>query len=203
MSENDIRALGFELYQRDHPNTKKIGSFWRNSPEYEAWMKLYTDPANTTLMYHEEENHQIGTFYRALDAIELRKQEEVATVNDAPQADAPKNPQYQVLDVVHEHGTDGDVTEHRVWHVKLGRPRWAPVGERFGLIEYVLVDQFRRVVSDDEGTFTYVVTKVVVSDEDQDTYDEAEPVYLAPAFLNVDECMFAIGEYPLIIQEEN
>lgn len=184
------RAVGFEVFKREHPHVKKLASAWRGSEEFNSWMELYTKDDNTTIEYLEEDDHQIGTFYRKLSEAEIEKLGEAVNEN---QEVVPAGPQhYEILKVVHEHADEK--ISHKVTHVKLGTPRWVRVGKRYGLVEYVMVDQYRETVDDENGTFTDIVTTVAVTDENQSPYEEASPIYVAPSFLEVFEVMFAIGE---------
>lgn len=204
VSENEnVRAVGFESFQREHPNVKRLASLWRSDPKYAAWMELYTKDDNTTLEYFEEDNHQIGTFYRALTEAEIRAAERAQVDALAAEMEGAvgtnNTPAYEVLGIVHEHGTSEDEQEHRIWLVKLGRPRWVAADQRYAWVEYVHVDQFRTTFTDDQNiTHIDVKTRVTVTDEDSEAYDTIEPIYVAPAFLGVQECMWAIGEYPIV-----
>lgn len=185
---NDLRAIGFEDFKRKNPYITKLASAWRGTPEYESWMNIYTQDDNTTVEYFEEEDHQIGTFYRKLSEAEIEKLTAMETKEVVPEG--PKH--YEVLSVVHEHSDERET--HCVTHVRLGVPRWVRIGDRFGLCEYVLVDQYRANVSDDAGSFVHMNTRVSVTDENVAEYEDAEPIYVAPAVLDVFEVMFAIGE---------
>ncbi len=185
---NDLRAIGFEDFKRNNPNIVKITSAWRGTPEYESWMNIYLAEDNTTVEYLEEDDHQIGTFYRKLSEAEIEKLTAVETKEVVPEG--PKH--YEIIGVVHEHSDE--TTSHKVTHVRLGNPRWVAIGKRFGLCEYVLVDQYKTSVTDEAGSFIHLSTKVEPTDEDTTEYDGADPIYAAPSYLDVFECMFAIGE---------
>lgn len=200
-NDNNVRAVGFEQFVRDHPNVKRLASLWRHDPKYEAWMKLYTSEDNSTVEYYEEENHQVGTFYRALTDAEIKAQERIKVDALAAETEVtvPTHNDYEVLAVTHEHADD--VQEHRVWHVKLGRPRWvASNDKRYAWVEYVFVDQFiNRWRDKDENLIVDARTRVIATDLEQEDYqDNLEAIYIVPAFLGVQECMWAIGEYPIL-----
>jgi len=193
MADDNLKAVGFESFARGK-NIKRLASVWRNSPEYGAWLETYLDPENKTVEYYEEDDAKIATFYRMLDEVETRNMptEDELNVNSEEPA-GPK--QYEVLSTPHEHYNDNnDGIDHRVLYVKLGTPRWVPIGNRFGLCEYVFVESYRVTVNDDNGNFTHVTTRVTVTDDEQNQF-EADPIYQAPAWMDVWEAMFAIGEY--------
>lgn len=187
---DDIRAIGFESFKRNNPNVKKIETAWRGTPEFNAWMEIYTEGTDTTLEYLEEDDHQIGTFYRRLSEVEIEK---LVAVENQEVVQEPTGPrEYEVIGVVHEHSDDEQT--HVVTHVKLGVPRWHRIGGRFGKVEYVLVDSCRTNVTDEAGSFVEMTTTVTVTDEETTEYKDAEPLYVAPSIVSVWEVMFALGE---------
>lgn len=188
MTNDNVKAVGFESFARGK-NVKRLASVWRNSPEYGVWLNTYLDPENKTVEYYEEDNHKIGTFYRTLSELEVTKQEEIVEPEPTPVSKA-----YQMLEVVHEHNKPDEPDEHIVWYVKLGIPRWVKIGNRFGLAEYVFVDRYKAEIEDASGNFTHIRTEVLLTDEEQKPYTEAEIIYAAPSFMELWEVMFAIGE---------
>jgi len=183
---NEPRAVGFESFKRSNPNVKKLASAWRGTPEYEAWMGIHLDK-DSKVEYFEEENYQIGTFYRHLSPEEIDR--------SAMEASAPapeeKPTDYEIIEVVHEH--DDEDETHRVTYVKLGKPRYGRVGGRFALCEFVMIDQWRKVYKNEDTRFEYSETSVVITDDEKNSYEDAI-MYRAPGFLDVWQTMFAIGE---------
>lgn len=196
MTNNEPRDVQFETFVRDNPDVKKLATTWRGSAEYFAWMETMLSEGNQTIEYLEGE--QVTTFYRYLDDAEKRAREKEQTVvTEEKQAPA----HFEILSVPHEH-SDENAT-HRVTHIRLSRPRWEPVGERFAHVEYVHVDQFSTRVEDEAGSFVYSTTRVLITDEEGNDYSKegAESIYQAPGFLDVWQAMYALGELPVQEQE--
>lgn len=197
MTVNEPRNTAFEEFVRTNPDVKKLATVWRGSEEYDAWMQLYID--QDTDFVKIIENEQVATFYRPLNELELKKQEE--PVAEEPTAPTPNT--YEVLGVVHEH-SDEEQT-HKVTHVRLSNPRWFPVKDQFAWVEYVLVDQYaQRISVEPNPAFTHYSTNVYITDKDCNDYTEdgALPVFTTPAFIEVWEALWALGEIPVAEKNE-
>lgn len=200
MSSNQPRDVDFEAHARNY-DIVAIATTWRNSPEYVAWMTLFTENnENNFVKVFEGENDQVVTFYRDLTDAEIKRAHEEQAELEKVAAEPEKPKQFEELEVIHEH--DNGTETHKVTHVKLGIPRWIPWNDgRFALCEYVLVDQYKNTVSDDAGqSFEFRSTRVFVSDEEQNDVsggkDGIDHIYVAPSYMDVWEVMYAIGELP-------
>lgn len=204
MSENNQpRAVEFEAFKRNNPEVIPLASAWRNTPEYEAWMGIFTTDDENKVQYFEESSGKIGTFYRFVTEAEKRASENKPEP-EPEESKEKKVPQFEVLSVPHQH-EDDDGTKHSVTHVKLGRPRWTRAGDSFALCEYVLVDLFEMPVEGDPNqdipSFTFVRSEVLISDETGASYEDIDPLYAANTKLDLWEAMWALGE--INITEEN
>lgn len=184
-TNNEPRAVGFESFKRSNPNVKKLASAWRGTPEYESWMNIHLDD-DSKVEYLEEDNHQIGTFYRILSPEEIGRA--AAVIETVP---AEENGDYEVLDVVHEHSDEEET--HVITYVRLGKPRYGRVGGRFAYCEFVFVDQWRKQYNGEDAQFTYMETTVSITDSEQNTFEDSI-LYRAQGYMDVWETMFAIGE---------